>query len=94
LLVFDVQDMYQRNKIDFLLDPEDTFTAYEEREVNKNEENVQRASDMSPEEIFAQICDGFDSVTQVELAHCRSTANSSLKRSWREIFSEIAQQCP
>ncbi|OQV11650.1 putative E3 ubiquitin-protein ligase UBR7 [Hypsibius exemplaris] len=63
------QDMYNRKKLIFILDPKDTFVAYEQREASKDLENVQRASDMTPEEIFAQICDGFDTVTQVELAH-------------------------
>lgn len=69
--------MYETNKISFILDPEDTCAAYEEREGLKEMENVRRASQMSPEEIFAQICEGFDPVTQVELAHCTSVGPPS-----------------
>ena len=64
--------MYKKQKVDFLLDSDDTFASYEEREGTKEMENVQRAAAMTPEEIFAQICEGFDSITQVELAHCTS----------------------
>ena len=56
--------------MDYLLDPDDTYAAYEEREQARESANTRRAAEMTPEEIFAHICEGFDSVTQVELAHC------------------------
>ncbi|XP_055354926.1 putative E3 ubiquitin-protein ligase UBR7 [Paramacrobiotus metropolitanus] len=65
----DCMTMYKDKQIEYLLDSEDTCAAFEEREGLKEMENVRRASQMTPEEIFAHICEGFDPVTQVELAH-------------------------
>ena len=64
--------MYEKQKVDFLLDSDDTFASYEEREGTNEEPNAQRAGAMTSEESFAQICEGFDSITQVELAHSTS----------------------